>query len=38
MENVKVNAFNKKLKYFKNKKHELKAIFKQEEGLLIFNI
>jgi len=38
MENVKVNAFNKKLKYFKNKKHELRVIFKREKDSLIFNM
>jgi hypothetical protein len=28
IKNIKVNTFNKKPKYFNNKKHEFKAIFK----------
>jgi hypothetical protein len=38
IKNVKVNTLIKKLKYFYNKKHELRVILKQEKDSLIFNI
>jgi hypothetical protein len=37
IENIKVDALSKKPEYLNNKKHELRAIFKQEEDSLIFN-
>ena len=36
-ENIKVNTFNKKLKYFKNKIYKLKVILKANKDILVFN-
>ncbi len=38
IENAQADALSRKLEYLNNKKHKLRAILRQEEDLLVFNI